>query len=328
MRADRLISLVLLLRTRGRMTAQALAEELEVSERTIYRDLDALSAAGIPVCTMAGTNGGIYLDEAYRHSLTTLSRAEVQSLFIASGIGPLKDLGLARASEESHLKLLEDLPRIHRAEVERMRQRFYIDPANWFQRSQPSPFFALLQQAVWEDRPIWITYQPVETPESERLVDAYALVAKANVWYLVGRKQDGAFHNYRVVRLKNVRLADGHFERDPAFDLPTHWEESCRKFEQESYDRHPPYQAVFRVHPAAYWYFPGYLEGRYEQIEAADESGWIVVRVTLDSMEEARMRALGLGAALRVVEPEELRLSVIETARTVLECYEGGRAGE
>jgi predicted DNA-binding transcriptional regulator YafY len=327
MRADRLISLVLLLRARGRMTAQTLAEELEVSERTIYRDLDALSAAGIPVCTLAGTNGGVYLDEAYRHSLTTLSRAEVQSLFIASGIGPLQDLGLARASEESHLKLLEDLPHVHRAEVERMRQRFYIDPANWFQRSQPSPYFALLQQAVWEDRPVWITYQPVETPESERQVDAYALVAKANVWYLVGKKQQGPLHNYRIARLKGARLADGHFQRDPAFDLPSYWEASCRQFEEENYYKHPPYQAVFKVHPAAYWYFPGYLEGRYEQIEAADEAGWVTLRLTVDSMEEARMRALGLGAYVRVIAPDALRASIIETARAVVEFYEGGTSG-
>lgn len=274
MRADRLLSLILLLHARGRMTAQDLASHLEVSERTVYRDLDALSSAGIPVYAQSGVNGGVFLDENYRLSLTGLSRSEAQALFLSSEAGPLKDLGLGRAAEDTLLKIFAALPFAQRADVERMRQRFYIDPANWFQVVEPSPFLALLQQAVWEDRCVSVTYQPVEGELSQREVEAYALVAKANIWYLVGRKADGELHNYRVVRFKEVSLLDAHFERQPDFDLAEYWKRSCEIFEQRSREMSPPYEARLRVHPAALWYFPAFLEGHYRQIGSADEDGW------------------------------------------------------
>src|SRR5262245_53049166 len=133
MRADRLISLMLLLNARGRMTAQTLANQLEVSERTIYRDVDALGAAGIPIYVQPGVNGGVFLDENYRISLTGLTRAEVQALFVSSNARPLAALGLDSAVEATLLKLFAALPSAHQMEVERLRSRFYIDPANWFQ---------------------------------------------------------------------------------------------------------------------------------------------------------------------------------------------------
>ncbi|MBZ0287993.1 MAG: HTH domain-containing protein, partial [Anaerolineae bacterium] len=162
MRADRLISLMLLLHARGRMTAQTLAQQLEVSERTIYRDVDALGAAGVPIYVQPGVNGGIFLDEHYRISLTGLTRAEVQSLFVSSSTPPLADLGLDNAVQATLLKLFAALPLPHQAEVERLRSRFHIDPANWFQVIEPSDTFPLLQQAVWEDRAVSIRYQVVE----------------------------------------------------------------------------------------------------------------------------------------------------------------------
>src|SRR5689334_12127743 len=150
MRADRLLSLMLLLHARGRMTAQQLADQLEVSERTIYRDIEALCTAGIPLYTQSGTSGGVFLEESYRVSLTGLSRAQVQSLFISGEARPLGDLGLGKALDDTLLKLFAALPSIHRDEVKRLRQRFYIDPANWFQIVEATSFFPALQQAVWE----------------------------------------------------------------------------------------------------------------------------------------------------------------------------------
>lgn len=205
MRADRLISLMLLLHARGRMTAADLARDLEVSERTIYRDLDALSSAGIPVYAQPGTHGGIFLDERYRISLTGLSRGDVQTLFMSSEAGPLKDLGLERT--DALLKLFADLPSSHRVEVDRMRQRFHIDPANWFQLVEPIRFFPLLQQAVWEDRLVEVCYQPVLGPAWTRVLEPYGLVAKANIWYLIGKKCGGdTMRSYRVVRFEGVTL--------------------------------------------------------------------------------------------------------------------------
>src|SRR5690554_4763928 len=162
MRADRLISLMLLLHARGRMTARRLAEHLEVSERTIYRDIDALSAAGVPVYVQPGVNGGIFLDEHYRISLTGLTQSEVRALFVGNHARPLADLGLSQAVEDTLLKLFAALPTAHQAEVERLRSRFYIDPANWFQTAESSALLPVLQQAVWEDRALNICYQVVE----------------------------------------------------------------------------------------------------------------------------------------------------------------------
>ncbi|HLU10778.1 MAG TPA: WYL domain-containing protein [Oceanobacillus sp.] len=322
MRADRLLSLILLLHARGRMTAEALARHLEVSERTIYRDLDALSTAGIPVYTQSGANGGVFLDENYRLSLTGLSRSEVRSLFVSSEAGPLKDLGLGKAVEDTLLKIFAALPNQQRSEVELMRQRFHIDPANWFQIVEPTPFLALLQQAVWEDRQVRITYRPVAGEVNERVIDAYALVAKANIWYLVGKKPDGEMHNYRVVRFKNVEMLERRFIRDPDFDLAAYWKESCEKFERASLEMSPPYHTLLRVHPSMLWYFPGYMEGRYEQVGAQDENGWYTLRVTFTDQAEARSRLMGLGTKVLVVEPLELRDAILETARAILDFHE------
>lgn len=317
MRADRLISLMLLLHARGRMTAQKLAQHLEVSERTIYRDVDALSAAGVPVYVQPGVNGGVFLDEHYRISLTGLSRADAQALFVSNNARPLADLGLT--VESTLLKLFAALPSAQQAEVERLRSRFYIDPANWFQVVEPSTLFPTLQQAVWEDRMLEIKYQVVEGEFFEGVVNAYALVAKANIWYLVAEKTSGELRNYRIGRIKHAALTDAHFTRQPDFDLAAYWEESCRQFQKVSMERFPPYHATLRVHPKAFWYFPGYMEGHYEQIGEAE--GWVILRVTFESIGDARTRILGLGAEVEIIEPDELRATVIETARAVVAAY-------
>ncbi len=319
MRADRLISLMLLLNSKGRMTAQKLAERLEVSERTIYRDIDALSRAGVPIYVQPGVNGGVFLDEHYRLSLTGLTQAEVQALFVANNARPVADLGLGGAVEATLLKLFAALPSAHQVEVERLRSRFYIDPANWFQVVESSVLLPILQQAVWEDRALEMKYQVVEGEWFEGVVNAYALVAKANVWYLVGEKRPGEFRNYRIGRIKHAALTDTHFTHQPDFDLASYWEESCRQFMEHSLEQLPPYKARLRVHPKAFWYFPGYLEGRYEQPGEPDINGWVTLRVTFESLGDARMRILGTG--VEVVEPDELRDMVIETACAVVNAY-------
>lgn len=321
MRAERLLSFMLLLHSKGRMTAQELAQQLVVSERTIYRDIEALCTAGIPLYTQSGVNGGVFLEENYRVSLTGLSKTEVQSLFISGDARPLGDLGLGKALDDTLLKLFAALPSIHRDEVKRLRQRFYIDAANWFQIIEMTSFFPLLQQAVWEDRQITISYQPVEKGQTEYTLDAYALVAKANVWYLVGRKPGGQTRNYRISRFKQLALTDSHFERDLNFDLAAYWKTSCEFFEKRSAEMFPPYPAMVRIHPKAFWYFPGYMNGRYEEIGAPDGNGWLTLRVVFESLGDARMRLLGLGADVQVLEPTELHNTVIEMARAIVACY-------
>lgn len=322
MRADRLISLMLLLHAKGRMTAQSLAQQLEVSERTIYRDVDALGSAGVPIYVQPGVNGGIFLDEHYRISLTGLTRAEVKSLFVSANAPVLADLGLDNAVQATLLKLFAALPSAHQAEVERLRGRFYIDPANWFQLVEASDLLPLLQQAVWEDRAVSIQYQVVEGKWFNGVVNPYALVAKANIWYLVAEKRPGELRNYRFKRIKTAELTDTHFTRQSDFDLIAYWQDSCRRFEELSAKQFPSYKAILRVYPDAYWYFPGYLEGRYQQIGEPDGEGCVTLVVTFESLGDARMRVLGLGSRVEVLEPDELRAAVLETARAVIAAYD------
>lgn len=320
MRADRLISLMLLLHARGRMTAHRLAEHLEVSERTVYRDIDALSTAGVPIYVQPGVNGGVFLDENYRISLTGLTQPEVQALFVSNNTLALADMGLGQAVEATLLKLFAALPSAHQAEVERMRSRFFIDPSNWFQVVEPSSLLPVLQQAVWEDRAVQLKYQVIEGEYFEGVVNAYALVAKANIWYLVVEKEGGTFRNFRLGRIKEASLTEGRFTRPESFDLAAYWEESCRQFQRHSKELRPPYEAIVRVHPKAFWYFPGYLEGYYQQISEADSEGYVNLQVTFESLDVARSRLLGLGTGVKVVEPEELRVTILETARAILEA--------
>ncbi|HRF50781.1 MAG TPA: WYL domain-containing protein [Anaerolineales bacterium] len=318
MRADRLLSIVLLLNARGRQTARGLASELGVSERTVYRDIEALSVAGVPIYTQAGPEGGVFLDEHYRVTLTGLNPDQVRALFVSSAVGPLRDLGLANAHQDSQLKLFAALSAAQRAEAERMRQRIYIDPTLWFQVAEGLDFMPELQRAVWEDRRIVVEYHAVESDWRRRELDAYGLVAKANVWYVIGRKSDGAWRSYRVGRLRAVEVLEARFERDPGFDLMAYWREACGAFERESLERYPTYTATLRVHADADWYFPGFFEGRYTRLSAADATGWSTLRVTFNSADDARTRLLGLGTAVEVVEPAELARAVLETARAIV----------
>ena len=185
MRADRLIALALLLQARGRMTAPELAARLEVSVRTIYRDLDALSAAGVPVYADRGTGGGISLPDGYRLDLTALNREEASALFLSTLPRPLADLGAGQVLEAALRKLSAALPPAARSEAARLRERLHLDPAEWWQTHEPVPHLRAIQEAVWHDRRLRLTYRRRDGSSASRLVDPYGLVAKASVWYLV-----------------------------------------------------------------------------------------------------------------------------------------------
>jgi predicted DNA-binding transcriptional regulator YafY len=318
MRADRLISLLLLLNARGRMTARQLADELEVSERTIYRDLDVLSAAGVPVYSQPGNAGGISIDEHYRLTLTGLSPTQVQALFAPSAVGPLRDLGLAEANQVTLLKLLAALPERQRTAAEHIQQRVYIDPANWFQVIEGQSILPDLQRAVWEDRRLRFDYHSVEHDWQTQIVDAYGLVAKANIWYLVGRRSDGEYRTYRAGRLRTVQVLAAIFVRECDFDLGAYWRAAAARFEQASQAQFPPYTATVRVHRNVDWYFPGYLEGRYRRLSEPDPSGWALLEVTFASLGDAKSRLLGLGAEVEVVSPPELAHAIVAEAHQIV----------
>lgn len=317
MRADRLISIMLLLQVHRRMTARELANRLEVSERTIHRDMDALSAAGIPVYAERGSAGGWALMEEYRTNLTGLNKEEIQALFLINPSRLLADLGMDKASDAAHIKLRAALPSMSRDVAEYARQRIYVDSTGWNNSGESFPHLPTLQEAIWKERKLRLTYQRGQCSAVERLVDPLGLVAKGSVWYLVAAVE-GEPRSYRVSRIQDAQVLDEQCARPDGFDLASYWERSTVSFKANL----PRYQATVRVSPAI---FPriGYAGrfARIERTEEPDEDGWVKVSIRFDVEEVACEYVLGFGAQIEVLEPEALREKVIASAESVISFY-------
>jgi predicted DNA-binding transcriptional regulator YafY len=326
LRADRLLSLLMLLQTRGRMTARQLAGELEVSERTIYRDIDALSLAGIPVYGEAGRAGGYALLDHYRTSLTGLTDGELRALFMLSIPAPLDALGVSQDLKAALRKLSAALPGERRQDEARVRQRFYLDSAGWRHEGEPVPHLQTIYQAVWQNRRLQVSYHALPGVEIEQQVDPYGLVAKGGAWYLVYAWKK-RLRARRVAGLLDARLAEDRFERPPDFDLEAFWKSWCAEREESR----SLYRVQARVAPGFIPWLTFYLgeQGRTALAAAgpADSAGWISLELRFESLEAARERLLGFGAGVRVLAPEALRLSIQDYAAQICGLYarEAGR---
>lgn len=317
MRADRLLSILLLLQVHRRITARELAKRLEVSERTIYRDMEALSTAGIPVTAERGTGGGLILAEAFRTNLTGLSSPEIQALFLGRPTHLLMDLGLQQASEAALIKLQAVLPSVSRQNAEYIRQRIYVDVAGW-QRSgeEQLTFLPVLQEAIWHERKISMTYQRGEQV-IERRLDPLGLVAKGRVWYLVAAVEEEV-RTYRISRIQQADLLDEPCVRPFDFDLAGYWQRSSAEFIAAL----PRYVVSVRMTQRAQERVTH--AGRFIQFEQSspvDEDGWMSARLTFEIKEEACGYLLGFGPDIEILEPRELREEVINLARNIIIFY-------
>jgi predicted DNA-binding transcriptional regulator YafY len=320
MRADRLISLMMLLQTRGQMTAEVLAKELSVSKRTIYRDIDALSGAGVPIYADGGPGGGYALIDSYRTSLNGLNQEEIRSLFLLITPGPLSELGISQSLNTAILKLTSALPDRHYDQPDFVRRRFHLDSGGWFQSAERVPHLGTLQEAVWSDRQIQIFCR--RRPDGEvkrRLISPLGLVAKSNIWYLVADTEKGR-RVYRVSRVEGVEWTSNYFTREPSLDLVDFWNKWVAEYEASL----PQYPVTIRVGPDLISTLP-YIWG--EQIRslleqsAVDAQGWRTLNYTFERKEEAQARILGLGAAVEVLAPDELRTAVQEAAQKLAQLY-------
>jgi predicted DNA-binding transcriptional regulator YafY len=324
MRADRLLSILMLLQARGRMTAEQLAEEHEVSVRTIYRDIDALSTAGVPVYAERGPGGGCALVEGYRTSLTGLTTDEVKALFMLSVPASLDELGASQELRAALRKLAAALPAAQRQDETQVRQRIYLDWSDWSRGEEATPHLQTIHQAVWEDRKLHMAHREFIGPQGferyERLVDPYGLVAKAGRWYLVCAGKE-RLRVYRVSRILDARVADEQFERPPDFDLAAFWKSWCAGREENR----PSYPVTARVSPGLATFLPLHFGDRIrEEIAQAnppDDDGWITLTLPFERIETARERILGFGRAVEVLDPEPLRLSVIDFAEQIVDFY-------
>ncbi len=322
MRADRLISLLMLLQANGRMTADDLAERLEVSTRTIYRDLDALSISGVPVYAERGPNGGCMLMESYRTNLTGLNEKEVQALFMFTVPGLLADLGADKASEAAMLKLMASLPAPFQQDATFVQQRLHLDPAAWFQSDEEVPYLPLVQTAVWENKRLRMNYRRGDGQWVKRLIDPYGLVAKASVWYVVGGMYNSMIQVYRVSRIMDAELTGSQFERPKDFDLAAYWQTWRDQFEA----RQNSLTVTLRVPPhsgplLALVFGEGIVNLLLASSPTEDAAGYATISLTFDTIETACRQLLGLGTAVEVIAPQELRQMMHEQASLTAEQY-------
>ena len=325
MRASRLVSLLLLLQTRGRMTAAELGRELEVSVRTVYRDLDALSEAGVPVYAERGPGGGAQLVEGYRTRLTGLNADEADALFLSGVPGPAAELGLGTVLAAAQLKVLAALPAELRGRASRVRQRFHLVIPGWFGPDEPLPTLPTIAEAVWGDRRLRIRYRRGEEV-TDRLIDPFGLVLKAGTWYLVARR-DGSMRTYRVSRVVEAVVTEEPFERPEDFDLASHWDAASAEFTGLMTRA----EVRLRVAPdglgaLSYAVGSGRVRAALEEAGPADADGWRTLSLRLDSLDWAHEDLLGAGDGIVVLEPPELRARMATMARAIAARYDEPRA--
>jgi predicted DNA-binding transcriptional regulator YafY len=322
MRASRLVNLLLLLQTRGGLTATELGRELEVSVRTIYRDVDALAEAGVPIYAERGPHGGVRLVDGYRTRLTGLTPDEAEALFMSGVPGPAAELGLGTVVTAARLKVLAALPPELRTRATRINERFHLDAPGWFQHGEDLPYLAPLAQAVWESRPVEIRYRRPDSDEDvERRIEPLGLVLKGGVWYVVARA-GAQERTYRVSRVTAARVCDEQVERPAGFDLGAYWSASIEAFEREQ----PATELVLRV-PSENLAAIGDIVGadRVDVLQPADgPGGTALVRARFTWEDDALWALMRLGGRVELVEPDRLRSRLVRMARAVLERYDGG----
>jgi predicted DNA-binding transcriptional regulator YafY len=320
MRAGRLLSILLLLQANGRLTAAGLARRLEVSERTVHRDMEALAEAGVPVYAQRGTGGGWLLAEEYRTRLPGLSEAEIQALFLSTPAELLADLGLREAADAALLKLLAALPATYRREAEAAGRRIHVDLAGWRRPREIVPCLPLLQEAVWRGQRLRLSYRRGDGEQRERVVDPLGLVAKGNSWYLVAAV-DGDPRTYRVARVAAAELLQEPCVRPPGFDLAAYWERSSAEFSA----RLPRYPITVRVPPDVLQSGTPGAYARVERAEPPDADGWSTLQLAFEVEEDALAYVLRCGGRLQLLDPPDLEEKAAALAREVLMHYAPAR---
>lgn len=321
MKADRLLSILLLLQTRGQVPAAELAERLEVSVRTVYRDVDALSAAGVPVWAERGRHGGINLLPGYRTDVTGLTSDEARALFVLSSQGAHDALGLGGAIGSALRKVMAALPAPHRPAAERTSERILVDPARWLRVAPDAVDLGELQRAVFADRRLALRYRHSgSAAPNDYTVDPYGLVSKAGVWYLVA---DLAAEPrlFRVERVLAATAEDGPVRRRPGLGLADVW-----AVLREQVERRPVRaRVVVRVRQARVDMVLRIHAGLLLAPPKPAEGGWAELEFGFEAIAATRM-LLPYGTDLEVLSPPEARAELARAAAEVAELYAPDRS--
>jgi predicted DNA-binding transcriptional regulator YafY len=324
MRADRLLSILMLLQSRGKMTAARLAEELEVSVRTIHRDIEALSSAGVPVYVERGINGGCLLLGDYRTNLTGLTRNEIYALFMLGVPSSLAELGVSNEIKTAFRKFIGSLPLIRREDVQMVRQRIYLDGDNWTQSEGVTSHLQNIKQALWDNTRLKIIYTGILGAMIDELfvrtIEPYGLVSKEGKWYLV-YSADKVKNVLRISHILEVENLNEPFVRPSDFDLISFWQQWYT--EQEASRSY--FAVIVRISPvlagASPWILGERLLNAINKTGQPEANGFVRARLVFESIKEARNYLLGFGTSLEVLEPEVLRQSIIDYARQIITLY-------
>ncbi|WP_053709972.1 helix-turn-helix transcriptional regulator [Streptomyces sp. NRRL B-3648] len=323
MKSDRLLSILLFLQTRGRVPARELADRLEVSVRTVYRDVEALSAAGVPVYAERGRRGGIALLPGYRTDVTGLTADESRALFVLAAQGAHAALGLDAALGSALRKVMAALPAPHRPAAEVTSRRVLVDATRWMSGPRQDADLDVLQDAVFSDRRLELRYRHSGEREPRTYtVDPYGLVAKAGVWYLVADRR-GRPRMFRADRVRSARLLDDPVRRRPGVELADAWEVLRRQVEE----RADAVEVTVRVRRARLDAFRRVAAAQLTEVtddDGADE--WVTARLSYPALRAVR-QLLGFCDQMEVLEPPEARAELLAGARSVMALYEESPPG-
>ncbi len=324
MRASRLLSILMLLQARGRLSAATLAAELEVSVRTVYRDVDELSASGVPIYAERGRDGGFQLLDGWRTRLTGLTVAEAQALFLAGLPGPLAELGLGEAAAAAQRKLLAALPAGWQADARRVAERVHLDPVDWYRVAQPAGPLRAVAEAVWTEQRLAIRYDSWARVV-DRLIEPLGVVLKGGTWYVAASVGGGPPRTYRLPSILALHPTGERFPRPPRFDLAAYWAEATARFEADRFRGTAVLRAsatglarLGRLDPA--------LADAVQHSAAPEPGGWTRVRIPIESVDHAAQMLLALGAEAEVLAPAALRRTLAETAAALASLYADGQS--
>lgn len=319
MRADRLLSIMILLQNNQIMTTGELARKLEVSERTILRDMDALSLSGIPVVADRGKTGGWRLMDHFRSQLSGMKLEDTKALFLLPSEQVLKDLGVEQSGLDVRQKLLASLPGFSKGEARHYMEKIYIDTGTWKPSGDKNSELLTLQKALWEETKLRIAYQKADGTRSQRVVSPLGLVAKGSSWYLVAINDEGEYRSFRVSRIMQAEATNEAFTRLVSFDLAEYWKQSKREFAESL----PSFEVKVLVQSSVIGRLT-FTDRFVEKIDMHSPAADDLVSVSLkfNTEQEAVEYVLGFGGAIRLVQPEYLIKKVVQQAKAVLALHE------
>jgi predicted DNA-binding transcriptional regulator YafY len=318
-RESRLLSILILLQLRVRLTADALAREFEVSVRTIYRDIDKLSAAGVPIYADRGPGGGFQLIAGYQTKLTGLAADEAEAVFLIGMPAAASALGVGTAATNAGRKLLASLTATSSEAATRLSGRFYLDPVDWYRETEPVTHLPALVRAVLDQRCLQMTYQSwTNTHQWE--VEPLGLVMKAGVWYLVahGRNKQRIF---KVSNIVEQKVRETTFEPPVNFDLAAYWQEALVRFEIELRSG----TATIRATATGFLRLSQLGAYGLQAVKSAEPpaaDGWARCQFPIENIEQAALLFLGIGPEIEVLEPSTLRARISEMAKALVRRHE------